>query len=1460
MASIPGILGYVQPGAFSRLTFTYAGSGNPGGVRSVAIIGLGQHEEYLVTNAAGDGTDGLSVTTTATNNYNYASVGVGISAPDGMHFNTEYYPIVKNQFKLYKNGSELIRSKDTVVTDDTPVFLPGTDYAVDFATGAILLAPAYTITNTGGTDGYFEHVTVPANVPSETWTIAAIDQPASRATVFSVVGSKSGQVYGYETFQEQRNSIYANGLSLDNGGIYYYNGYGQRKSPPLSSFLRSDPVAYDSQGYLVLDSRPGASITHAVGTTTATLTDSAMTNFNDAGVIVGHYVEFVSPGDANSGSLYKITDVTTQVLTLEVPTTFSTGTYTSSAYVVVSSDEVGKNFYNRSPLVYGANKVDSSKKTFYVRIFDSNATNLSTVGSEEVYMSPGEALYECSDDYHFDEVTGKWTGTWYRGVDNTGLTTNEVDSGGLGRQAAVGIYTSDGKDSGLSINFAPSSGISDFDSLTAYYDVQYNDISTAASDMATWTATGSEIVPTAGSVLSSISVTSGVATATSSVAHGLTTGKRVVISGTTSFDGTYTITDVPTATTFTFDHADAPTETSSGMYFSDAETVNREFTISPSGGWSTYEGYIRGTLVVKVDGTRVSATEIPYGEFVGRSFRLAESADDGATITATFTVGDYNVARLTGFRKGDMWQIVADGKYDNGLISFSLVSGETPFNIGDTLSIEVKSGALEPNDNLVAAYIPTTSVNDPEEFFDPASLYKKHGYPSKDNTLALGAQLAFLNNARSVIAVQAKPTKALISKDIMLASKDSGDFIGNGGLYYTAHTHGSQSFNVSPEDEYGYAKSHELMHARDYDNAMTTLHRHDSTNYLNPSVNSTVYRLTMVGNPHDDVINFFYTTPGSPARQVFLNRVPRSFATDSIVSIPCTKNFGYSCNTSGRTIPSPLHNSGVTTTNSVNNPFFLDSRDAHYLWIYADDTTWWDGIPSDSNSHEYDPSTDSGSYGTFNPYVASSDTEATPVFAYPDDVRNQFSNDGVFPTPDTTRYDGYDTGIAFPCGALFRMRSGLDVNVDLGASTDTTTYDEIDSRPIDNYLNPELAFHQTCTDSYDSVVGKFLKTAYNGGNNDPNNITLEDAMLYMRTQRDDMSYMIWSDNTVILSDKAGLKEGEGIALHFVDEDDAEFVDADWSESAKALESTSAYWIVPLPDAHFSMVQQTFKTHVETMSATANRRERQLLTGAFYNVNSDGTELALKPVNLYDGSAHPVAIEDIGVLEGIQGDSVADKSSGLTEDIANYGIPDNFGNSYRVVYFYPDKIVVSINGINTAVPGTYLAAAAGGYLSGQQYIAEPLTWKNLAGFTITRDRTVITSNPTIANYLGAAGITVVQGNAAGGKVLHCKTTTSSGDAFEEEPTSINIADLTSLELRNGLQARFTGKPQNADLPHQMLASTKNICQSFLHRKLLNNFDNIQVAQNTTEPRQYDVKVEILPVLSTLWISINVQVGI
>src|SRR5690606_20291055 len=117
----------------------------------------------------------------------------------------------------------------------------------------------------------------------------------------------------------------------------------------------------------------------------------------------------------------------------------------------------------------------------------------------------------------------------------------------------------------------------------------------------------------------------------------------------------------------------------------------------------------------------------------------------------------------------------------------------------------------------------------------------------------------------------------------------------------------------------------------------------------------------------------------------------------------------------------------------------------------------------------------------------------------------------------------------------------------------------------------------------------------------------------------------------------------------------------------------------------------------TQSNIRNRHERILLIGAI-----DG----LTPSNVLGITL--AAVEDLGILEGIQGDDVSEILAGETEDLGNYDVQDSFGDSFRVVYFYPDEIVVQVGADRLTLPGYMIAPAAAGWFSANPNINEPLT--------------------------------------------------------------------------------------------------------------------------------------------------------
>ncbi|KKM04881.1 hypothetical protein LCGC14_1759720, partial [marine sediment metagenome] len=191
-----------------------------------------------------------------------------------------------------------------------------------------------------------------------------------------------------------------------------------------------------------------------------------------------------------------------------------------------------------------------------------------------------------------------------------------------------------------------------------------------------------------------------------------------------------------------------------------------------------------------------------------------------------------------------------------------------------------------------------------------------------------------------------------------------------------------------------------------------------------------------------------------------------------------------------------------------------------------------------------------------------------------------------------------------------------------------------------------------------------------------------------------------------------------------------------------------------------------------------------------------------------------------------------------------------------VYFWPDRIVRVINGTNTFVHGFYMAACAGGLLAATPNVAIPLTRKVLTGFTILRDRI---RRPIILNALGDRGVTIAQPVTGGGRLLHAKTTTSSGAPTEEEISVIFIRDRTAQVLRDVLRG-FIGKAEDPTLIASITSNVQKALQALVGQGLLSMYQSLNVARDEVEPRQWNVSVEVQPTLPVNWIFIDISVGI
>lgn len=329
-----------------------------------------------------------------------------------------------------------------------------------------------------------------------------------------------------------------------------------------------------------------------------------------------------------------------------------------------------------------------------------------------------------------------------------------------------------------------------------------------------------------------------------------------------------------------------------------------------------------------------------------------------------------------------------------------------------------------------------------------------------------------------------------------------------------------------------------------------------------------------------------------------------------------------------------------------------------------------------------------------------------------------------------------------------------------------------------------------------------------------------------------------------LVDSGTLQEGDGLRISYIDQLDADFYDVNWFNALEAAETIDCQMVVPVPTQNKSGIFRATVGHVETMSSMAIQQERVALIGSIQGLSADALI-----------GNRTVAIEDIGVLEGVQGDDAEEVLSGNTEDLVDYKLDRNF-TSNRAMYFWPDKIVRNIAGTNTFIDGFYIAAAAAGWFASQQNVAIPLTRKVLYGFSILRDKKL---KPLTMNQLGGVGATILEPVTGGGRVVNGRTTSQTGFVEDEEISVIFIRDAVKKALREGL-FQFVGTAENANIQGVMTSRVAQIMAGLASKTLITSFQNIRVSRDKVDPRQWNVFVRFSPTFPINYIFIDIEVGV
>jgi hypothetical protein len=715
----------------------------------------------------------------------------------------------------------------------------------------------------------------------------------------------------------------------------------------------------------------------------------------------------------------------------------------------------------------------------------------------------------------------------------------------------------------------------------------------------------------------------------------------------------------------------------------------------------------------------------------------------------------------------------------NTILAFSIFDNTTALREGDLFTVKVLGGSLKKNDSLTATYIATTDLNDPVFFDNTQQINTKHGVASLDNTLSLGAQIAFANITPGIMTVQAAPaiprrTSFQLSPSVNALSTNLNDFV----------------LPLPPSVQPG---------------TNTTIHffvTHPTTGVETQLLPNKFAFFTLGTAGQPSVNTFVFDNTSIPAGNSFSYSVINqdktvNFGTDGYLDRSLTTQINATFSTSVKAFDSSYIGKAIKifdALNASNNGTFriLNVRNGS-LQIVEDATA----------------------------QVLSTTLSTTPF--------SNFINESSV----SFRLINSVTGAIVPGSA------GVDGVITGTGTSATLTSAAINWAPLTPFTS---GFDLEITASTNPAnIGIFDITGYNSGTD---TITMSKCFTSEHSLRFEVidptatsSYVVVNHNIV--------PNNHALRVTVVDRRDESFFDAGWTNAIASLETQEVDMVVPLPKQTISAIFQNTLAHCKTMSNSLNKKERILLCGA---ING------LTPDNLT--GARPAAVEDIGILEGLQGDSAAEILAGNTEDLTNYSVANAFGNTFRCVYFFPDQIVVQVGTDNQIIDGFYVAAAAAGYFSGSINIAVPLTRKILTGFTILRNRQF--SNRTL-RQLATAGVCALQPVAGGGRCVWGITTSQSGFVEEEEISIVFIRDRIAKNFRTGLDG-FIGNPEELDTIPTIATRADGLLQGFISQKLITDYKDLTVKRDAVVPTQYNVTARVQPTYSINFIYVSVSVGL
>jgi len=190
---------------------------------------------------------------------------------------------------------------------------------------------------------------------------------------------------------------------------------------------------------------------------------------------------------------------------------------------------------------------------------------------------------------------------------------------------------------------------------------------------------------------------------------------------------------------------------------------------------------------------------------------------------------------------------------------------------------------------------------------------------------------------------------------------------------------------------------------------------------------------------------------------------------------------------------------------------------------------------------------------------------------------------------------------------------------------------------------------------------------------------------------------------------------------------------------------------------------------------------------------------------------------------------------------------------RFVYPTISTATKTIDSFTKTCTGATMASAISGLLSSGIDAGTPISGKTITAFDSITDPFTYTQKDRLGEVYGAC---VIENQGGVPTIVHFLSTDTTDALTSEAKVAVIETDI-----RNTLKTALDKLIINTRFTPQTPGTVSSLIGMLLAQKttigVIEDFEIVQVVRNSTEPRQLDVKLKVLPMLDVNWLYIDMQ---